>query len=80
MQQRRSFMAPIIYAVLPDRLQQYDLSYPYEYGSPTFCMTKPVLSPQYLSLYYPFSHSVWACVLAIIVFVPCAWLVVCFRV
>ncbi|KAK3873599.1 hypothetical protein Pcinc_021403 [Petrolisthes cinctipes] len=74
-QQRQSFMATIIYAVLPDRLHQYDFSYPYEYATPTFCMTKPVLSPQYLSLYYPLSHGVWGCVLAIIVFVPCVWLV-----
>ncbi|KAG7178056.1 Ionotropic receptor 21a-like 8, partial [Homarus americanus] len=69
-EERESFMATVIYAMLPGRLEQYDFSYPYEYASPTFCMLKPVLKPQFLSLYYPLADEVWASILAVLVLVP----------
>ena len=70
-------MATIIYAVLPDRLKRYDFSYPYEYASPTFCMTKPMLSPQFLSLYYPLANEVWLSILLALVLVPVVLFKVC---
>lgn len=69
-EQRQALMATIIYAVLPERLKRYDFSYPYEYASPTFCMTKPVLEPQFLSLYYPLANEVWLFILFALFLVP----------
>ncbi|XP_063845577.1 ionotropic receptor 93a-like isoform X2 [Scylla paramamosain] len=69
-EKREAFMATIIYAVLPDRLKRYSFSYPYEYASPTFCMTKPLLRPQFLSLYYPLTNEVWLSILLALVLVP----------
>ncbi|XP_069156905.1 ionotropic receptor 21a isoform X2 [Procambarus clarkii] len=71
-EERESFMATIIYAVLPSRLLHYDFSYPYEYASPTFCMPKPVLKPRFLSLYYPLANEVWAYTLVVLMLVPTA--------
>lgn len=69
-EERVSFMAPIIYAVLPGRLEHYDYTYAYEYASPAFCMTKPVLKPQWQSLYYPLSDLVWLSALAVLLIMP----------
>lgn len=75
---REALMATIIYAVLPDRLKRYSFSYPYEYASPTFCMTKPLLRPQFLSLYYPLANEVWLSILLALLLVPVVLVKVCY--
>ncbi|KAK7072393.1 hypothetical protein SK128_002424 [Halocaridina rubra] len=71
---RESFIASVIFAVLPHRLDRYDFTYAFEYGSPTFSMKKPTLRPKWESLYYPFSGGVWMATLAILLIVPVIFL------
>ncbi|XP_068243634.1 ionotropic receptor 21a-like [Palaemon carinicauda] len=56
---RESFIATVIYALLPNRFLQYDYTFAFEFASPTFCMRKPVLEPQWQSLYRPLTDAVW---------------------
>ncbi|XP_042873752.1 ionotropic receptor 93a-like [Penaeus japonicus] len=67
-------MAPISRA--PGRLESYDYTYAYEFASPAFCMTKPVLKPQWQSLYYPLSTLVWLSALAAVLLMPPAFFLV----
>ncbi|XP_042892352.1 uncharacterized protein LOC122266619 [Penaeus japonicus] len=66
-EERVSFMASVFHNVLPQRLERYDYSYTYEYGSLDFCVAMPGLRPQWQSLYYPLSDLVWASVLVVLV-------------
>ncbi|XP_037782039.1 uncharacterized protein LOC119578542 [Penaeus monodon] len=68
-EERVSFMATVFHNVLPQRLERYDYSYTYEYGSLDFCVAMPGLRPQWQSLYYPLSDLVWACVLLVLALV-----------
>ncbi|XP_047473672.1 ionotropic receptor 21a-like isoform X2 [Penaeus chinensis] len=68
-EERVSFMATVFHNVLPQRLERYDYSYTYEYGSLDFCVAMPGLRPQWQSLYYPLSDLVWASVLLVLVLV-----------
>ncbi|XP_042860396.1 ionotropic receptor 21a-like [Penaeus japonicus] len=65
--ERVAFLSPIFHNVLPARLDRYEFSFVYEYGSLDFSMAKPNLKPQWQSLYYPLSHAVWLGVLATII-------------
>ncbi|XP_069982931.1 ionotropic receptor 21a-like [Penaeus vannamei] len=65
-EERVSFMATVFHNVLPQRLERYDYSYTYEYGSLDFCVAMPGLRPQWQSLYYPLSDLVWVCVLLVL--------------
>ncbi|XP_071545448.1 ionotropic receptor 21a-like [Panulirus ornatus] len=56
--------------VLPQRLERYDFSFIYEFSSLDFCTAKPMLRPQWQSLYYPLSGEVWASVLATVLLLP----------
>ncbi|XP_064101701.1 ionotropic receptor 93a-like [Macrobrachium nipponense] len=69
-EERVSFMATVFHNVLPQRLERYDYSYTYEYGSLDFCVAKPGLKPQWQALYYPFTDEVWLAILAALVLVP----------
>ncbi|XP_068201561.1 ionotropic receptor 21a-like [Palaemon carinicauda] len=69
-EERTSFMATVFHNVLPQRLERYDYSYTYEYGSLDFCVAKPGLKPQWQALYYPFTNGVWLTILAALVVVP----------
>ncbi|XP_069177536.1 uncharacterized protein [Procambarus clarkii] len=69
-EERVSFMATVFHNVLPQRLERYDFSYTYEYGSLDFSAAKPVLRPRWQSLYYPLSDGVWLSVLASVLFMP----------
>ncbi|XP_064116330.1 ionotropic receptor 93a-like [Macrobrachium nipponense] len=69
-EERESFIATVIYALLPNRLLQYDYTYAFEFASPTFCMRKPVLEPQWQSLYRPLTDTVWILSLVVIILLP----------
>ncbi|XP_069999969.1 ionotropic receptor 21a isoform X2 [Penaeus vannamei] len=68
--ERVAFLSPIFHNVLPARLERYEFSFVYEFGSLDFSRAKPDLQPQWQSLYYPLSHAVWLGVLATVVVVP----------
>ncbi|KAK4320112.1 hypothetical protein Pmani_002213 [Petrolisthes manimaculis] len=56
---RKSFLASIVYVVLPSRLERWDYTYSFDYTPFCFALAKPVLRPSWLSCYYPLSHQVW---------------------
>ncbi|KAG7162365.1 Ionotropic receptor 93a-like 15 [Homarus americanus] len=60
---RRSFIATVVYVVLPNRLEQYDYTHTFDYSPLCFGMAKPTLKPQWQSLYYPLANEVWATIL-----------------
>ncbi|XP_071536168.1 ionotropic receptor 21a-like [Panulirus ornatus] len=62
--ERKSFMLVVFHVVLHTRLERYDYSYPYTFVSFGFGLAKPVLKPQWQSLYYPLADEVWASTLA----------------
>ncbi|XP_050689280.1 uncharacterized protein LOC126981779 isoform X2 [Eriocheir sinensis] len=76
-EERKSFMATVFHNVLPQRLERYDYSYTYEYGSLDFSVAKPSLKPRWQSLYYPLSNSVWLAVIAIMLIVPLSLYLLC---
>ncbi|XP_042225916.1 uncharacterized protein LOC121868951 [Homarus americanus] len=69
-EERTSFIATVIYAVFPQRLQYYDYSFMFEYAFHAFSMAKPALKPGWQSLYYPLTNEVWASILAVLLVVP----------
>ncbi|KAK3868784.1 hypothetical protein Pcinc_025822 [Petrolisthes cinctipes] len=69
-EERVSYITPVIHIIMPQRLERYDFSFVYEYASIDFSMAKPVLRPQWQSLYYPLSSLVWASVLIILLLTP----------
>ncbi|XP_066982738.1 ionotropic receptor 93a-like [Macrobrachium rosenbergii] len=76
-EERVSFMATVFHNVLPQRLERYDYSYTYEYGSLDFCVAKPGLKPRWQALYYPLTDEVWLAILAALVLVPVVLCLVC---
>ncbi|XP_063871143.1 uncharacterized protein LOC135106256 isoform X2 [Scylla paramamosain] len=75
-EERVSFVATVIYAVFPQRLEHYDYSYMFEYAFHAFCMARPALRPRWQSLYYPLHHYVWASTLALLLLMPLPFLLV----
>ncbi|KAK8374544.1 hypothetical protein O3P69_007813 [Scylla paramamosain] len=73
-EERVSFVATVIYAVFPQRLEHYDYSYMFEYAFHAFCMARPALRPRWQSLYYPLHHYVWASTLALLLLMPLPFL------
>lgn len=69
-QERKSFMATVVYNVLYHRLEMYDFTFSYTYGFFDFTAAKPELRPQWQSLYYPLSRGVWLSVILFLVFLP----------
>ena len=63
-------MSPIIHALLPERVKQFDYTYIYDNGYLSFGMAKPDLEPQWKSIYYPLSIGVWTAVIGHVVFFP----------
>ncbi|XP_042233765.1 glutamate receptor 2-like [Homarus americanus] len=76
---RKSFIASIVYVVLPNRLEKYDFTHTFDYSPFCFGMAKPTLKPQWQSLYYPLANEVWAAVIATAV-VECVALLMIIRV
>lgn len=70
MEERVSFMSPVIHNIMPQRKERYDFSFVYEYASMDFSMAIPMLRPQWQSLYYPLSSLVWASVLIFLLVTP----------
>ncbi|MPC31306.1 hypothetical protein E2C01_024592 [Portunus trituberculatus] len=54
-EERVSFLASVIYILMPDRLDRYDFSFAHEIMSTGFSMAPPILQPQWQALYYPLS-------------------------
>ncbi|XP_071527035.1 ionotropic receptor 21a-like [Panulirus ornatus] len=73
---RESFIIPVYYTVLPQRLKQFDVTYTYEFAFMSFGMKKPGLRPSWQSLYYPLADMVWATVLALLLIIPIVLIVV----
>lgn len=69
-EERVSFMAPVIHNVMPHRSERYDFSFVYEYVSMDFSMAPPGLGAQWKALYYPLSASVWLATLVSMLLVP----------
>ncbi|XP_071527024.1 ionotropic receptor 93a-like [Panulirus ornatus] len=69
-EEKVSFMATVFHNVLPERLDRYDFSFIYEYGSLDFSMALPGVRPQWQSLYYPLSELVWATILLVLLLTP----------
>lgn len=67
---RVSFMSPVYHNVMPQRLERYDFSFVYEYGSLDFSMAPPGLQPRWQALYYPLADLVWAATLLALLLTP----------
>ena len=67
---RTSFIAPVIYMVLTERMEIYDFTYIHERAHASFALAKPSLEPRWKSLYYPLVIEVWMAVTALLFFVP----------
>ncbi|XP_068241246.1 ionotropic receptor 93a-like isoform X1 [Palaemon carinicauda] len=74
--ERKSFIATIIYAVFPKRLEQYDYSYMFEYAFHAFTMARPALKPQWQSLYYPYTDGVWLFILVVVLIMPVPFILI----
>ncbi|KAK7084880.1 hypothetical protein SK128_000022 [Halocaridina rubra] len=68
--ERLSFMAPVVHMVYPQRMDRYDYSYTYEFASLVFAASKPILPPKWKNIYYPLSASVWILTLIATLLVP----------
>ncbi|XP_069952103.1 ionotropic receptor 21a-like [Cherax quadricarinatus] len=75
-EKRVSFIATVIYAVFPQRLQHYDYSYMFEFASSAFSMAKPGLIPRWQSLYYPLTDHVWLSILLVFLLAPLPFLLI----
>lgn len=67
---RVSFLSPVYHNVMPQRLERYDFSFVYEYGSLDFSMAPPGLQPQWQALYYPLADVVWAATFLTLLLTP----------
>ncbi|XP_068210468.1 LOW QUALITY PROTEIN: ionotropic receptor 93a-like [Palaemon carinicauda] len=68
---RTSMVASVVHMVLPQRLLRVDFTRTYEHGiNIAFSMAKPVLKPQWQSLYYPLESIVWCASLGVLVITP----------
>lgn len=75
-EERVSFMAPVVHNLMPHRWELYGFSYAYEYVSMDFSMAPPGLRPQWKAFYYPLSAHVWLAIVLSLLFVPCVLLLV----
>ncbi|XP_063886371.1 ionotropic receptor 93a-like [Scylla paramamosain] len=78
-EERVSFMASVIYILMPDRLGRYDFSFAHEIMSTGFSMAPPILQPQWQALYYPLSGWVWAGMLIALLVTPVAFVLISTR-
>ncbi|KAK4314477.1 hypothetical protein Pmani_014182 [Petrolisthes manimaculis] len=69
-EERVSFLSPVYHNMMPQRLERYDFSFVYEYGSLDFSMAQPSLKPQWQSLYYPLTEVVWAAIFLVLLLAP----------
>ena len=69
-QMRLSFVAPVIYVMLLERLERFEFTYVHENAYLSFGMAKPALEPRWKSVYYPLSSEVWIVVTGHVVFFP----------
>ncbi|XP_071535584.1 glutamate receptor ionotropic, delta-1-like [Panulirus ornatus] len=69
-EERKSYMLVVFHVLLHTRLERYDYSYTYTFTSFGFGLAKPVLKPQWQSLYYPLADEVWASTLAALLLMP----------
>ncbi|XP_053655872.1 ionotropic receptor 93a-like [Cherax quadricarinatus] len=69
-EERVAFMATVYHNMLPERLQRYDYSWVYEYGSLDFSMAQPGIKPQWQSLYYPLTDTVWLAIILALLLAP----------
>ncbi|XP_045111731.1 glutamate receptor ionotropic, kainate 2-like [Portunus trituberculatus] len=69
-EERVSFIAPVIHNVMPHRSEKYDFSFVYEYVSMDFSMAPPGLQAQWKALYYPLSSNVWLYTLLALLVMP----------
>ncbi|XP_066947170.1 uncharacterized protein [Macrobrachium rosenbergii] len=68
--ERLAWVAPVIHLLAPARLNYMDFTRTYEHDvNLAFAMVKPVIKPQWQSLYYPLSNEVWLLVLGTLVVV-----------
>ncbi|XP_042214829.1 uncharacterized protein LOC121861248 [Homarus americanus] len=70
---RRSFVASIVYVVLPSRMEKYDFTQIFDFTPFCFATSKPELKPQWQSLYKPFTKDVWGANLVAIILVTVAF-------
>ncbi|XP_071535898.1 ionotropic receptor 21a-like [Panulirus ornatus] len=63
-------MLVVFHVVMYSRLVRFDHSYAYTFVSFGFGLAKPVLKPQWQSLYYPLADEVWASTLAALLLMP----------
>ncbi|XP_045111726.1 uncharacterized protein LOC123504886 [Portunus trituberculatus] len=75
-EERVSFLASVIYILMPDRLDRYDFSFAHEIMSTGFSMAPPILQPQWQALYYPLSGWVWAGMLIALLITPIAFVLI----
>ncbi|XP_042231237.1 ionotropic receptor 93a-like [Homarus americanus] len=69
-------MATVWHNMLLHRLERFDYSWVYEYGSLDFSMAQPGIKPQWQSLYYPLTDVVWAAVLLALLLTPVVLLLI----
>ncbi|KAK4311340.1 hypothetical protein Pmani_017148 [Petrolisthes manimaculis] len=67
---RESMMSPMKMAILSHKLEKFDFSLFIEPATLTFAMAKPLLKPQWQSLYQAMQGQVWLAFLATICLVP----------
>lgn len=77
-EERVSFMAPVIHILMPERLHRYDFSFVYEIMSTGFSMAIPVQRDRWQALYYPLSGLVWTATLLALLLTPVALVMVRF--
>ncbi|XP_071535572.1 ionotropic receptor 21a-like [Panulirus ornatus] len=68
--ERKSLMLVISHVLLQTRAERYDFTFAYTFTSFGFGLAKPVLKPQWQSLYYPLADEVWASTLAALLLMP----------
>ncbi|XP_069191348.1 ionotropic receptor 93a [Procambarus clarkii] len=75
-EERVAFLAAVFHNLLPERLQRFDYTWVYEYGSLDFSMAQPGIRPQWQALYYPLAGVVWAAILLALLLVPLILLII----
>lgn len=62
-----SFVIPIVYVMIDERLQRFDYTYNFLFGGTAFAMAKPTIEIQWQALFRPLSGLVWVAVAASII-------------
>ncbi|XP_042891363.1 uncharacterized protein LOC122265928 [Penaeus japonicus] len=63
-EERIAFLCPLIYTILPERMERYDFTRYYSFIHQSFAMRTPALHSPWKSLVSPLSGAVWAAVAA----------------